>query len=184
MDLPQNASLNEQERKSVPSPPQRFHSNTRRKLRNRLSQRAFRRRQAECIRELKNRVNADQRSDSERVEALQKENRLLRQQLIDVQTKMSRMMASVQLLSDSVAKTLDDTAGGERERERSEQVNGKTGNDEQIVEEASLQSIDLEAFDPSILDFDAPFSSSNVTGKYRHFYTKSRLTIRCSSLDR
>ncbi|EXK29779.1 hypothetical protein FOXG_11708 [Fusarium oxysporum f. sp. lycopersici 4287] len=159
MDSPhtdeKNTTLNEQERK---------------KLRNRLSQRAFRRRQAECIRELKNRVNADQRSDSERVEALQKENRLLRQQLIDVQTKMSRMMASVQLLSDSVAKTLDDTASGEGderrrdgERERDQRVNGKTRNDEQIVEESALQSIDLEAFDPSILDFDAPFSSSNVS---------------------
>ncbi|ENH65822.1 hypothetical protein FOC1_g10003447 [Fusarium oxysporum f. sp. cubense race 1] len=161
MDSPhtdeKNTTLNEQERKC-------------RKLRNRLSQRAFRRRQAECIRELKNRVNADQRSDSERVEALQKENRLLRQQLIDVQTKMSRMMASVQLLSDSVAKTLDDTAsseGGERRRdsegERDQRVNEKTRNGEQIVEESALQSIDLEAFDPSILDFDAPFSSSNVS---------------------
>ncbi|KAI7764477.1 hypothetical protein LZL87_003682 [Fusarium oxysporum] len=127
------------------------------------------RKQAECIRELKSRVNADQRSDSERVEALQKENRLLRQQLIDVQTKMSRMMASVQLLSDSVAKTLDDTASGEGDERRrdgereSERVNGKTGNNQQIVEEAALQSIDLEAFDPSILDFDAPFSSSSVS---------------------
>ncbi|KAL9563555.1 hypothetical protein ACKAV7_012223 [Fusarium commune] len=158
MDSPhtdeKNTTLNEQERK---------------KLRNRLSQRAFRRRQAECIRELKSRVNADQRSDSERVEALQKENRLLRQQLIDVQTKMSRMMASVQLLSDSVAKTLDDTASGEGDERRrdgereSERVNGKTGNNQQIVEEAALQSIDLEAFDPSILDFDAPFSSSSVS---------------------
>ncbi|KAG5820947.1 hypothetical protein H9Q74_008555 [Fusarium xylarioides] len=150
-----NTSLTEQERK---------------KLRNRLSQRAFRRRQAECIRELKNRVNADQRSDSERVEALQKENKLLRQQLIDVQTKMSRMMASVQLLSDSVAKTLDDTTSGEGderqsdvESERHERVSGKNGNDKQIVEESALQSIDLDAFDPSILDFDAPFSSSSVT---------------------
>ncbi|PNP73728.1 hypothetical protein FNYG_12918 [Fusarium nygamai] len=159
MDSPhpeeKNTTLTEQERK---------------KLRNRLSQRAFRRRQAECIRELKNRVNADQRSDSERVEALQKENKLLRQQLIDVQTKMSRMMASVQLLSDSVAKTLDDTASGEgderqrnSERERHEQVIGKTGNDDRIVEESALQSIDLEAFDPSILDFDPSFSSSSVT---------------------
>ncbi|KAG9496596.1 hypothetical protein J7337_011372 [Fusarium musae] len=159
MDSPhpeeKNTTLTEQERK---------------KLRNRLSQRAFRRRQAECIRELKNRVNADQRSDSERVEALQKENKLLRQQLIDVQTKMSRMMASVQLLSDSVAKTLDDTASGEGderqrdgERERDERLSGKTGNGDRSVEESALQSIDLETFDPSILDFDPSFSSSSVT---------------------
>ncbi|KAF9771219.1 hypothetical protein IL306_011137 [Fusarium sp. DS 682] len=153
MDSPEkNPALSEQERK---------------KLRNRLSQRAFRRRQAECIRELRNRVNADQRSDSERVEALQKENRMLRQQLIDVQTKMSRMMASFQLLSDSVAKTLDDTAsGGERddEREGNGQLDGKAQEyDEQLVSESSLQSLDLDSFDPSILDFDAPFSSSSIS---------------------
>lgn len=125
-------------------------------------------------------MNADQRSDSERVEALQKENRLLRKQLIDVQTKMSRMMASVQLLSDSVAKTLDDTASGEgdeRQRDGAERVNGKTESDEHIAEESALQSIDLEAFDPSILDFDAPFSSS-ATGKYQpSFYELRLITI-------
>jgi threonine aldolase len=124
-------------------------------------------------------VNADQRSDSERVEALQKENKLLRQQLIDVQTKMSRMMASVQLLSDSVAKTLDDTASGEgdeRQRERDERVIGKTGNEERIVEESALQSIDLDAFDPSVLDFDPSFSSSSVAGKYQHSFHEARLT--------
>ncbi|KAF4337153.1 hypothetical protein FBEOM_9003 [Fusarium beomiforme] len=127
------------------------------------------RKQAECIRELRNRVNADQRSDSERVEALQKENRLLRQQLIDVQTKMSRMMASFQLLSDSVAKTLDDTASAaerdaerDSERERSGKVNGKTGGDEQLVSESSFQSLDLDSFGLSMMDFDAAFSSSNV----------------------
>ncbi|KAF5529823.1 hypothetical protein FNAPI_13750 [Fusarium napiforme] len=173
MDSPhpeeKNATLTEQERKLDPSPLRSSSSSLTkcRKLRNRLSQRAFRRRQAECIRELKNRVNADQRSDSERVEALQKENKLLRQQLIDVQTKMSRMMASVQLLSDSVAKTLDDTASGEGqrdgERERDEQVDRNNRNEERIVEESALQSIDLDSFDPSILDFDPSFSSSSVT---------------------
>ncbi|KAF5601709.1 uncharacterized protein FSUBG_8075 [Fusarium subglutinans] len=177
MDSPhpdeKNTTLTEQERKYISSLPPHlsiFPNKNVRKLRNRLSQRAFRRRQAECIRELKIRVNADQRSDSERVEALQKENKMLRQQLIDVQTKMSRMMASVQLLSDSVAKTLDDTASGERDErhrdgeiDRDERANGKTGNYEQIVEESALQSIDMDAFDPSILDFDAPFSSSSVT---------------------
>ncbi|KAI6780683.1 uncharacterized protein J7T54_001187 [Emericellopsis cladophorae] len=83
------------------------------KLRNRLSQRAFRRRQAECVRELQSRVQADQRPESERVEALQKENRMLRQQLVDLQSNMSRMMATMQSLNDSVTKTLDSTAHGD-----------------------------------------------------------------------
>lgn len=96
-------------------------------------------------------------------------------------------MASVQLLSDSVAKTLDDTASGEgdeRQRDRAERVNGRTGNDEHIAEESALQSIDLEAFDPSILDFDAPFSSSSVTGKYQHSFYDLRLIMIDRSINR
>ncbi|KDN67285.1 hypothetical protein CSUB01_01485 [Colletotrichum sublineola] len=92
----------------------------RKRLRNRLSQQAFRRRQAERIRELSSRVNVDQKSDSERIEALQQENRQLRTQLVEVQTKMSRLLATLQGLSDSVSKTLDDTAAikeGERQNE-------------------------------------------------------------------
>ncbi|KAK2040413.1 hypothetical protein LZ31DRAFT_604152 [Colletotrichum somersetense] len=85
----------------------------RKRLRNRLSQQAFRRRQAERIRELSNRVNVDQKSDSERIEALQQENRQLRMQLVEVQAKMSRLLATLQGLSDSVSKTLDNTAAAE-----------------------------------------------------------------------
>ncbi|KAK1973312.1 hypothetical protein LZ30DRAFT_611229 [Colletotrichum cereale] len=85
----------------------------RKRLRNRLSQQAFRRRQAERIRELSSRVNVDQKSDSERIEALQQENRQLRTQLVEVQTKMSRLLATLQGLNDSVSKTLDDTAAHE-----------------------------------------------------------------------
>ncbi|KAF4445846.1 hypothetical protein F53441_10492 [Fusarium austroafricanum] len=125
------------------------------------------RKQAECIRELRNRVNADQRPDSERVEALQRENKMLRQQLIDVQSKMSRMLASVQLLSDSVAKTLDDTVGGNEmeEKDGDQERNGHMGDRKhgQHVSQSSLQSLDLESFDPSILSFDAPFEPVNVT---------------------
>ncbi|KAF7557131.1 hypothetical protein G7Z17_g880 [Cylindrodendrum hubeiense] len=92
----------------------------RKKLRNRLSQRAFRRRQAECIRELRNRVNVDQRPDSERVEALQQENSRLRNQLVEVQSKLGRLLATVQLLTDSVATTLDGTDADEAKDSGSE----------------------------------------------------------------
>ncbi|KAJ4252848.1 hypothetical protein NW762_010754 [Fusarium torreyae] len=130
------------------------------------------RKQAECIRELRNRVNADQRPDSERVEALQKENRMLRQQLIDVQTKMSRMLASVQLLNDSVSKTLDNTANGHDTDERDIQEESPPG--EQVIDsrgqkqsqqpaDTSLTSLDLDSFDPSILDFENAFAPVNAS---------------------
>ncbi|KAK7408494.1 hypothetical protein QQX98_009361 [Neonectria punicea] len=85
----------------------------RKKLRNRLSQRAFRRRQAECIRELRSRVNVDQRPDGERVTELQRENARLRAQLVEVQSKLARLLATVQTLTDSVSVTLDGAADAE-----------------------------------------------------------------------
>ncbi|GKU05858.1 bzip transcription [Fusarium langsethiae] len=134
----------------------------RKKLRNRLSQRAFRRRQAECIRELRNRVNADQRPDSERVEALQRENKLLRQQLVDVQAKMTKVLASVQLLSDSVTKTLDDTKDGSHSPEEADlEGHASIQKRDQHISNSSLSSLDLDSFDPSILDY-APFVSANA----------------------
>ncbi|KAM5342105.1 hypothetical protein ACJ41O_015136 [Fusarium nematophilum] len=142
----------------------------RKKLRNRLSQRAFRRRQAECIRDLRSRVNADQRPDSERVEALQRENRLLRTQLVEVQTKMSRLLATVQLLNDSVSKTLDDASVGEvGEREVSNKevlgVEPMSYNQKQSqqISISPMPSLELEPFDTSILDFHPPLGEQSVS---------------------
>lgn len=90
-----------------------------RKLRNRLSQQAFRRRQAESIRELRSLVDANQKPDNERIEALQRENSVLRAQLVDVQNKMSRLLATVQSMSESVSKTLDEAASMSKENEKS-----------------------------------------------------------------
>ncbi|KAI5460580.1 pyridoxal phosphate-dependent transferase [Mariannaea sp. PMI_226] len=78
-----------------------------RKIRNRISQRAFRRRQVETLRELRERVNAGERSQDEQVAALQQENKRLRANLVEVQAKLSRLLASIQLMSDDVLKTLD-----------------------------------------------------------------------------
>lgn len=70
--------------------------------------------------------------------------------MIDVQTKMSRLLASVQGLSDSVAKTLDDTKDGHDNSGQSDQRRGGRNGEAEL---------DLESFDASILDFDAPFVS-------------------------
>ncbi|KAG9251795.1 pyridoxal phosphate-dependent transferase [Emericellopsis atlantica] len=150
MDLPKaseggdtNAPMSEQEKK---------------KLRNRLSQRAFRRRQAECMRELQSRVRADQRPESERVEALQKENRMLRQQLVDLQSNMSRMMATMQSLNDSVTKTLDSTAQGDEAPSSQadmvavERVKHRPTSDQ--------QPLDLNSFDLTTTGLEAPMGQT------------------------
>ncbi|WYZ44799.1 hypothetical protein EsH8_VIII_000115 [Colletotrichum jinshuiense] len=138
----------------------------RKRLRNRLSQQAFRRRQAERIRDLSNRVNEDQKSDGERMEALQRENRQLREQLVEVQAKMSRLLATLQGLNDSVSKTLGDTANnGDRERKNTgdkdhasfEPFRHNHKQNEQLFVPPA-PSLELEHFDASILEFDHPFT--------------------------
>ncbi|KAH6892545.1 pyridoxal phosphate-dependent transferase [Thelonectria olida] len=81
--------------------------------RNRLSQRTFRRRQAEELRELRERVNAEGRPENEQVTALQQENARLRKKLVEVQTKLSRVVANCQLLTTDITKTLDEPASGD-----------------------------------------------------------------------
>ena len=65
---------------------------------------------------------------------------------------MSRLLASVQGLSDSVAKTLDDTKYGHDSSGQPEQEEKDSGRNRET-------ELDLDSFDASILDFDAPFVS-------------------------
>ncbi|KAJ3457794.1 hypothetical protein MRS44_014935 [Fusarium solani] len=82
----------------------------RKKLRNRLSQRAFRRRQAESLRELKNRANASQAPDNERVLALEQENGRLRVQLAQFQSQLEGVQATFSLMSKTLSSILDEKA--------------------------------------------------------------------------
>jgi len=62
---------------------------------------------------------------------------------------MSRLLASVQGLSDSVAKTLDDTKDTSGQPDQDGRDTGRNGD----------STLDLDPFDASILDFNAPFVS-------------------------
>lgn len=79
-----------------------------RKLRNRLSQRAFRRRQAESLRELKNRANASQAPDNERVLTLEQENSRLRVQLAQFHSQLEGVQATLSLMSKTLSNILDE----------------------------------------------------------------------------
>ncbi|KIN05394.1 hypothetical protein OIDMADRAFT_51206 [Oidiodendron maius Zn] len=74
---------------------------------NRLAQRAFRRRQAETLRELKTRADAGQTSNGDVVAALKQENSLLRKQLTETQGQLERIQATLQLMTGSITKALD-----------------------------------------------------------------------------
>lgn len=78
-----------------------------RRVRNRLSQKAFRARQALRIKELEQRLENLPESESERVSQLEEHNTLLRQRLFDNHKKMESLQVSLKALIDSTAKYLD-----------------------------------------------------------------------------
>ncbi|KAK1531724.1 hypothetical protein CPAR01_11373 [Colletotrichum paranaense] len=167
-----SSSMSEQERKGC------FNL---RRLRNRLSQQAFRRRQAERMRELSSRVNTDQKSDNERIEELQRENRQLRAQLVNVQARMSRLLANIQGLSDSVSKTLNDT--GSQDSKVSEETEDHTLQPSTYDKKQTCYggppfpgpSMQLEPFDTSSLNFDPPLAHHPGPGQSEDAFLSSEL---------
>ena len=77
-----------------------------RKLRNRLSQRAFRRRQAEYLRDLRNRAEASQKPDNERVVELEEENGRLRAHITELQSRLEGVQVTLQMIASSSSKIL------------------------------------------------------------------------------
>lgn len=78
----------------------------RRKLRNRMSQRAFRARQAMRIQELEGRLEHTSASDATWVTELQDQNARLREQLLHVHKKAIGMQISLKALADAAAQAL------------------------------------------------------------------------------
>ena len=87
---------------STPTKP----SSESRKLRNRLSQKAFRARQAMRIKELEERLDTDPISDATLTAQLRDRNATLRNQLLDCHKKITSLQISMYALVDSTALAL------------------------------------------------------------------------------
>lgn len=79
-----------------------------RKLRNRVSQQAFRRRQSEYIKQLERKAK-DYKPDNERIIELEKENQSLRESLIHCHTKLESLRTTICSLGDGITRALDDS---------------------------------------------------------------------------
>jgi hypothetical protein len=77
-----------------------------RKLRNRVSQQAFRRRQSEYIKQLERKAK-EHKPDNERIIELEKENQSLRESLIHCHTKLESLRATICTLGDGISRALD-----------------------------------------------------------------------------
>ena len=78
-----------------------------RKLRNRLSQKAFRARQAIRIKELEQRLKSRPVSETERVSELEDRNAFLCNRLFESHKKIASLQVTLKALMDSIAETLD-----------------------------------------------------------------------------
>ncbi|KIW44198.1 uncharacterized protein PV06_05226 [Exophiala oligosperma] len=108
-----------------------------RRVRNRLSQKAFRARQALRIKELEQRLENLPESESERVSQLEEHNTLLRQRLFDNHKKMESLQVSLKALIDSTAKYLD-LMINEDTTCRGEEVSSAKNSSPQAPEEANF----------------------------------------------
>ncbi|KAH8801400.1 hypothetical protein F5884DRAFT_513647 [Xylogone sp. PMI_703] len=79
----------------------------RKKLRNRLSQQAYRKRQNAYILELEQRMERMGKADNDRIVTLEEENRQLRRQLVSFVNKLERANASLHSLSVTMNKALE-----------------------------------------------------------------------------
>ncbi|KAK7210897.1 hypothetical protein V2G26_018075 [Clonostachys chloroleuca] len=102
----------------------------RKKIRNRLSQRAFRRRRAEHLRELESRANASDQPDDDRLVVLEQENRRLRAHITQLQSQLESIQATIQLMTKSSNVLLDATEPSSNEELQTEQVRTQTQSDQ------------------------------------------------------
>ena len=78
-----------------------------RKLRNRLSQKAFRARQAMRIKELEQRLDSRPVSETDRITELEDRNAFLGSRLFDCHKKLESLQVTIKALSDATAEALD-----------------------------------------------------------------------------
>ena len=82
-------------------------TNEDRKLRNRLSQKAFRARQAMRIKELEQRLETRPVSETQRISELEDRNAFLANRLFECHKKLESLQVTIKALSDSTAEALD-----------------------------------------------------------------------------
>ncbi|RFU28417.1 hypothetical protein B7463_g7916, partial [Scytalidium lignicola] len=130
-----------------------------RKLRNRLSQRAFRARQSVYIKELEERLRWATKSESDLNTNLEESNKQLRLQLLDCHKKLESLQVTLKAISDSVATTvgIERSTGcnGDHSSDEQHKRNERKNNTEEHSDnEREQQPADnrMEITDPSLLD--------------------------------
>lgn len=142
-----------------------------RRTRNRLSQRAYRRRQAEYVKELRTYFEAGDRPESEAFKQLRSENVYLRKQLVEIQSKLTRLTETMKALAGSVSNVLDECSAERSESETAEnepsvEQNGSGSRDNisnpELLDSA-VRSVDA-AYDPFMPLPESLVTASHLSG--------------------
>ncbi|RSM09635.1 hypothetical protein CEP52_003954 [Fusarium oligoseptatum] len=141
--------------------------NQKRKLRNRLSQRAFRRRQAEYLRDLRNRAEASQKPNNERVVELEEENGRLRAHITELQSRLEGVQVTLQMIASSSSKILGRSESTlprqswNEERDSEQEENAPSRNDSITTDKAQSEANPWPSFSSTALEAiqipDLPF---------------------------
>ncbi|RSL70000.1 hypothetical protein CEP54_002069 [Fusarium duplospermum] len=132
--------------------------NQKRKLRNRLSQRAFRRRQAEYLRDLRNRAETSQKPDNERVAELEEENGRLRAHITELQSRLEGVQVTLQMIASSSSKILgrsESTLSRQsrnEERDSENEENAPSGDDSITADKAQSEANPWSSFSSTALE--------------------------------
>ncbi|KIV83836.1 hypothetical protein PV11_05825 [Exophiala sideris] len=146
------------------SEPSKRNENTEiRKLRNRISQKAFRARQQMRMKELEDRLHSGNYSDAERVTHLQDQNSNLREQLLECHKKFTSLQVSMKALANASALALgiDSLDGVDESEPTSTNLCAKCKQAEVAQDEDSLDATPSLSSNKTYIRTESPKSSNS-----------------------
>ncbi|OAL39877.1 hypothetical protein AYO20_00789 [Fonsecaea nubica] len=137
-------------------------SNEDRKLRNRLSQKAFRARQAMRIKELEDRLESRPSSETARIAELEERNAFLANRLFECHKKLESLQVTIRALSEATAEALDMVIPKDKKKES----RANEGGEDEAPRPTTAPSSTSDASSPSLREATvrAPMTDSIDTG--------------------
>ncbi|KIW34799.1 uncharacterized protein PV07_01554 [Cladophialophora immunda] len=136
-------------------------SNEDRKLRNRLSQKAFRARQAMRIKELEDRLESRPSSETERIAELEDRNTFLANRLFECHKKLESLQVTIKALSEATAEALDMVIN--KDKKKDSDANKEV--EDEVARPTSVPSSTSHVSSPSLRDVAVSAPRSDSTSK-------------------
>ncbi|KIY02186.1 uncharacterized protein Z520_02324 [Fonsecaea multimorphosa CBS 102226] len=136
-------------------------SNEDRKLRNRLSQKAFRARQAMRIKELEDRLESRPSSETERIAELEERNAFLASRLFECHKKLESLQVTIKTLSEATAEALDMVIN--KDKKKDSDANEEVEDD--VPRPTSVPSSTSDVSSPNLKDISVSLLETESNGE-------------------